>query len=234
MAKDNGGSDSWPGFLTELTKSFLILRDIFGYALPGAVFLLVGLLAKKLPLSGLRSLLETYKVPLWLVVVAGVAACYTLGHLMAALAYVPFNTWRFSRKHHKTEKEKQAIAEAAAMIDIRGRHPELLTEFERQNIMTQLRGSTGVALIFAYLAFYRSANLIGLVVLLAGTFLLFAFWFSANPHMNDLMLSTIMAGELTEQAARTTGPDKSPQAEAVERMILVRAVETVEESKRPR
>ena len=227
MAKDSGSTDSWPGFLAELTKSFLILRDIFGYALPGTVFLLVGVLAKKLPLFALRGLLETYKFPIWLAVAAGIAVCYTIGHVMAAVAYIPYNTWR-RKNRERTDKEWEMIAKSAAMIDIRGRHPELLTEFERQNIMTQLRGSTGTAMIFAYLAFYRSADAPGLVVLVAGVFLLFAFWFSANPHMSDLMLSTIKAGELTDQADKKKTPEKDQLPEAVERLVIVRTVESLE------
>ncbi|MGB0064167.1 MAG: hypothetical protein WBP85_06955, partial [Terracidiphilus sp.] len=74
MANSNGGdsnANSWPGFLSELTKSFLILRDIFGYALPGAVFFAIGLLSGNIKLQQLQSLLQPYQnqIPWWLALI---------------------------------------------------------------------------------------------------------------------------------------------------------------------
>ncbi len=48
---DDKSGGGWAGFVTELTKNFLILRDVFGYALPGAVFFAIGMLRKSLPSS---------------------------------------------------------------------------------------------------------------------------------------------------------------------------------------
>lgn len=90
--KDAGGG-GWAGFLTELTKSFLILRDVFGYALPGAVFFSIGLLHQNHTLLVVKSRIDHYELPLWLQLFGGLGACYIAGHVMAAIAYLPMNHW---------------------------------------------------------------------------------------------------------------------------------------------
>lgn len=229
MAKSGNGSggDSWPGFLSELTKSFLILRDVFGYALPGGVFLSIGVLCKRFSLSDIKYLLDPYQLPAWLAVLVGLAGCYAVGHVMAGIAYLFFNQWkvpfvnywkipfvnrwwsRFSKwwKSLFITTDDSGKAEHAQvpkeLIDIRGRHPELLTELERQSTMTHLRGATGVAMLLGYLLFYRfSTPSAGLMLGLAGVFLLVTFWFSAIPHIDDLQHRTIDAAKLTDEAVK--------------------------------
>jgi hypothetical protein len=163
MAKaSNGGADSWPGFLSELSKSFLILRDIFGYALPGAVFLSIGLLCRRFSLHDVQYyLLDPYHLPAWLAAILGLGACYAIGHVLSAIAYL---RWDFPQTPSKSVRaEDSSLADSpgqcsteipARLIDIRGRHPELLIELERQSLMTQLRGSAGVAMVLGSLLFF--------------------------------------------------------------------------------
>src|ERR1700735_1151819 len=110
MAKSDGGeggnSGSWPGFMSELTKNFLILRDIFGYALPGAVFLAIGLFCRRFSLHDVQYFFEPYKIPAWLGLILGLVACYTAGHVMAQLAYFPDN-WRAWRKIMKVRADAE-------------------------------------------------------------------------------------------------------------------------------
>jgi hypothetical protein len=118
-SSESGGSDSWPGFLSELTKSFLILRDIFGYALPGAVFLSIGVLLKRFSLHDVQYFLEPYNLPVWLAVVLGIGACYVVGHLMAQIAYFLFNTWKwpFSRKLLFWRRKPASVGHQVAATD---------------------------------------------------------------------------------------------------------------------
>jgi hypothetical protein len=224
MAKSNGGdggADSWPGFLSELTKSFLILRDIFGYALPGAVFLSIGVLCRRFSLGDVQQLLRPYQLPAWLAVAVGLGACYTVGHVMAQLAYFFYNTWKFPWSqnvgsfHWPRKKAKSGAAGAdektshtlapCELINLREDHPALLTEWDRQTIMTQLRGSTGAALLVGYLVFYAFPTPpIGVMAGAAGAFLLLVFWFSAMPHMDELTDRTIVAGNNAEKATRSS------------------------------
>jgi hypothetical protein len=90
----DAGSDnsvgSWPGLVDQINKTFNLVRDAFGYALPGGVFLAIGLISGQFNLWEVRNLLAPYHLPAWAAFVAIVAACYPVGTVMAAIAYMPF------------------------------------------------------------------------------------------------------------------------------------------------
>lgn len=234
MAKSNGGdgsADSWPGFMSELTKSFLILRDVFGYAVPGAVFLSIGVLCQRFSLGDVQCLLEPYQLPAWMALILVLGACYTVGHLMAQVAYFFYNTWKFPEFRKKTGQVLRDAQEATghtqvppALINLREDHPALLTEFDRQSIMTQLRGSTGAALLVGCLVFYVFPTPpIGVLAGVAGAFLLMVFWFSAIPHVDDLKGCTIKAGEVAEKAEKNHPANDPAQLKQVLEALIVAA-----------
>jgi hypothetical protein len=206
MAKSNGdggNADSWPGFLSELTKNFLILRDIFGYALPGAVFLSIGVLSRRFSLSDVQYFLRPYqdKIPAWLIAILAVGACYTVGHLMAQIAYLLKNGWGlpWGRKTYPFPKPKDPDQQndGPDLFNLREDHPVLLIEYDRQTVMTQLRGSTGAAMLVGFLIFYVFPTpSIGVMAGVSGAFLLLVFLFSALPHMEGLADRTCQAGKV--------------------------------------
>jgi len=235
MANSNGdgSTDSWPGFLSELTKSFLILRDIFGYALPGAVFLSIGLLCRRFSLQTLHTVLFPYDPPLWALLLLALAACYTTGHVMAQLAYIFYDTWKipesWRRVLGKTRAEPQAKSQnetrkteahtqvAPELMILRESHPALLTEYDRQSVMSQLRGSTGAAMLAGSLVFYvfptpSAGGLVGF----AGAFMLLVFWFSGVPHIDELKQRTIQAGTKALEAEPAETPRKPGKVRGAE------------------
>ncbi len=227
MTKADGSAanaDSWPGFLSELTKSFLILRDIFGYAIPGAVFLSIGVLCRRFSLSDVQYFLRPYqdKIPAWLIAILAVGACYTIGHLMAQIAYFPTNTWGIPwvRKAGSTAAENpDQNHDGPDLFNLREDHPVLLTEYDRQGVMTQLRGATGAAMLVGYLIFdVFPTPSIGVMAGFSGVFLLLVFWFSALPHMRQLANHTSAAGKVAMEADR-----KQPAAGAAQ---LKQVIET--------
>ncbi|MGA2205340.1 MAG: hypothetical protein ABSG10_01290 [Terracidiphilus sp.] len=242
MAKTNGnggGADGWPGFLSDLTKNFLILRDIFGYALSGAVFFSIGVLCQRFSLGDVQRLLAPYHLPAWLAAVFGVGACYTVGHLMNQAAFlfdntwkVPYskNTWQFQwfrplpfRTVPEAETTKIQKTEAA-LIKLRADHPALLIELERQSIMAQLRGSVGAAMLCGCLLFYVFPTPpIGAMVGVAGVFLLIVFWSSARPHIRELKAWTNEAGT----AASGPGPSGHQAQAAIGAAECKQALETL-------
>ena len=220
MAKSNGGdggADSWPGLLSELAKNFLILRDIFGYALPGAVFLSIGVLSRRFSLSDVEYFLRPYQLPAWLALILALGACYTIGHLMSQIAFFPKNKWGvpWSRKKAASNNagETDDKKDESELFVLREDHPVLLTEYDRQTVMTQLRGSTGAAMLVGFLVFYVFPTpSIAVMAGFSGVFLLFVFWFSALPHMDDLKANTLQAGK-----AASTGDHNLPAGGAAQR-----------------
>lgn len=251
MAKSNGGdanADSWPGFLSELTKSFLILRDIFGYAIPGAVYFAIGLLSGNFALSDLQAHLQPYQnqIPWWLALIAGIGACYVMGHLMSQIAYLPLNTWGLPwgsktytarglmawllksgwalLRGHKpaalTQSQKPPD-DAPDLFNLREDHPVLLTEYDRQGVMTQLRGATGAAMLVGSAVFFGlpkylpKAYSVWVLATVGGAFLLVVFLFSALPHMDELADQTKDAGKTAIAADQKQQADGSAQLKQI-------------------
>jgi hypothetical protein len=103
----DGSVGSWPGLFDQINKTFNLVRDAFGYALPGGAFLAVGLVSGRFNLWQVRNLLAPYELPTWAAFVALVAICYPVGTVMAAFAYMPFMFfkniyWFFTRHPSRT------------------------------------------------------------------------------------------------------------------------------------
>ena len=204
-ASDDKGS-SWPGFLSELTKGFLVLRDVFGYALPGAIFLGVGVVCRRFSLHDLKYyVFEPYHPPAWLAAIIGLGACYAIGHVMAALAYFPYNFG------------KQAGDVSPGLILARGEYPELLIELDRQSTMTMMRGSTGAALLLGSILFWWLPKTppLGLMLSGAGSLLLLVFYWSAKPHIGRLAKATSEAADTAKKDALAADAGSLPQLKQI-------------------
>jgi hypothetical protein len=205
MAGDDKSS-SWPGFLSELTKGFLILRDVFGYALPGAVFLGVGVICRRFSLHDLKYyVFEPYHPPAWLAAIAGLGACYAVGHVMAAIVYFPYNFGT------------HAGDVSPALILARGEHPELLIELDRQSTMTMMRGSTGAALLLGSILFWWLPKTppLGLMLSGAGILLLLVFYWSAKPHIGRLAKATSEAADSARNDTLAADAGSLPQLKQI-------------------
>lgn len=89
-ASDSNSVGSWPALIDQLNNTFNLIRDVFGYALPGAAFLAIGLFYGRFNLYQIQNLLKPYQMPTWMAFIAIVALCYPVGSVMAATAYMPF------------------------------------------------------------------------------------------------------------------------------------------------
>lgn len=122
MAESSDSGSSWPGLLSELTKGFLILRDVFGYALPGAVFLGMGLICRRFSLADIRYyVLNGYHPPGWLSAIVALGACYVIGHVMAVLAYLPYN-WKRANLVSLLQKLKDLVRKINTKLEEMERH----------------------------------------------------------------------------------------------------------------
>jgi len=203
-------------------KNFLILRDIFGYALPGAVFLAIGLFCRRFSLYDVQYFFQPYKVPAWLGLTLGLVACYTAGHVMAQLAYFPDNlkAWRKMMKTQADTKGQHKATGAEmtdckslnpVLIEIRESHPALLTEYDRQSTISQFRGGVAAAMLLGFVVFYliRVPLPIGVLVGIAGASQILVFWVNGTAHIEDLKCDTITAGETVLNVDKTPSPAHS-------------------------
>jgi len=200
------GDDGWSGFLTELLKGFLILRDVFGYAFPGAIFLGVGILSNRIDPQKLRDAYRSYPLPAWSIAALVIVACYAVGHILAAIAYLRWD-W--------PSAEEPPTSVTAAMLDARLRYPVLLVESDRREILAMFRGSTGTGLVLGVVLFYWLKWVpYEWMFVLGGVALLIPFHFSTMRHLNVVKQATVDAAKLSdakakENAAAAAAPEAS-------------------------
>jgi hypothetical protein len=206
--------DSWPGLLGELNKHLLLLRDVFGYAMPGGVFFAVGLISGYLSVCRAQCLLWPYRPPGWVVFVLGVVACYIVGNILAGTAYMPIGvakyvvwmidrhprwfklkpeavkprhegSWRDWLLHNPTEVQTE-------MLEAGLKHPSLLDTVERRETMVLLAGSTSAALLGGWLLFYVWKPTPQCIFFLAGLVLVIQF-LTGLSHVRRVAKATVAA-----------------------------------------
>jgi hypothetical protein len=127
-ASSDGSVGSWPGLVDQINKTFNLVRDAFGYALPGGAFLAVGLISGQFNLWEVRNLLNPYHLPPWVAFIAIVAACYPVGTVMAAMAYMPFMLFKYGywmRQRHWPTPAAAPSSTSASEIHGRIEHHDL-------------------------------------------------------------------------------------------------------------
>src|ERR1700730_4269308 len=165
----NGSVSSWPGFVDQLNSTFMLVRDAFGYALPRAAVLAIGLISHSFSLCEVYCLLLPYHMPPWMAFFLIIAVSYAVGGVMAAMAYMPFMlvktaVWWWTQHwpenvpspyaegktrrtritewlvYHPTEVTKE-------ILDIRINHPKLVDTLDRRETLCLLAASMSAALL---------------------------------------------------------------------------------------
>src|SRR5580765_7588753 len=122
-----------------LVSTFVLIRDLFAYLIPGAV------LFGATVLSGLlQPIVSAYSArfaflprPEWLKVVAVLAICYVLGHVLVALGYFVISLFRLDPPVDDTALYQ------------RYRYPSLFIELDRRGIIADFRFGLGVSLLLS-------------------------------------------------------------------------------------
>ncbi|MGH9775525.1 MAG: hypothetical protein ACRD50_11325 [Candidatus Acidiferrales bacterium] len=212
MAKASDSISGWPDFFGRLVTTFLLLRDIFGYALPGGVFFAMGIVSKRIQVSWISSLLSPYQhPPPWAGGILVVAACYAMGHILAAIAYFPTDVRKYlwSKEDppnpllatHPTEIQ-------AALLAVKLKHPELLDDLSRRETMTLLTRSMTVALLGGGFLFYcpwltsHAALIVGIA---AGGGILFLDALTGMPHLRRGQDAVEQAAAAAPEAPKSDG-----------------------------
>jgi hypothetical protein len=204
-AKGAEKAGGWSGLLIELVRGFILLRDVIGYAMPGVVFLGLVVLADRN--NRLTALKNAYQFSAWGTVALAIIACYTVGNVLAAVAYglLDLGKWISHRvRGEKKKKKGSAVAEmknTARILLVRIRYPELLTELERRSIVNMFRGAAGVGLLGGA-AFYFKQTPLWMLLVAGGLMLLISFLLTAPRHLRIMLLATVRAAELADKARK--------------------------------
>ncbi len=233
MAESSDGVGSWPGFVAQINNTFNLLRDAFGYALPGGVFLAIGLLSKRFSLSDIDDLLSPYHPPTWAFVILVVGACYVIGDILAATAYMPISVgkwlvWQMGRLRdclrswnwlQPTLKwldswlgawlrdwlDHNPTEVSSKLLEIRSRREKMLLTLDRRETLTILAGSTSVALLGGWYVFFQEKWDAGTIVRWAGIIVLIQFA-TGMSHLRRVA-AAIRQADTTLTAADPKSPD---------------------------
>lgn len=128
--------------LGSVIRTFLLLRDLFGYVIPGGA--LLGSLAYAYHLDA--SVKWSEGRPFWLAVVLLVVACYVVGHLLAAVAFT-FYSWIIDPLAASLSGKKIETAKTPDVLFYSYVYPALFVEHDRRDTLTILRAGVGLALL---------------------------------------------------------------------------------------
>jgi hypothetical protein len=154
MASSGDSGATWADVVKSLMDTFQLLRDIFGYALPGLVFAGIGVASGRIQLQHIHDLLKPYDPPMWVVAGLGIAACYVMGHLLACIAYLPIDIHKWIKRGNQDWLDAHPTEVCAT--DLRWRHfyPEIFHDIDRRETMALLGYSTLAAMVLGWVVFY--------------------------------------------------------------------------------
>jgi hypothetical protein len=172
MAGSGDSGATWADVVKSLMDTFQLLRDIFGYALPGLVFAGIGVASGRIQLQHVQNLFLPYHPPDWALVGLGVAACYVIGHLLASIAYLPIDAHKWYKFKRKDQAWLDAHPTEVCSTDLKWRHfyPELFHDMDRRETMGLLMYSTLAAMVLGYVIFYWLVLSLPCTILLLSVF----------------------------------------------------------------
>jgi hypothetical protein len=131
-------------FLGSLVKGFLLLRDFFGYVIPGAVlWAIVAYSSGAEDLSHLPLAAES----IWVRAVIAVTASYVAGHVLAALGYTLYDAFAWVLHQVERPRQPRPATTETNTIYYRYLYPSMFIEADRRETLTILRVALAVALL---------------------------------------------------------------------------------------
>lgn len=194
----------------------MLIRDAFGYALPGAVFLGIGVISGAFSMSRVSALLSPYTLPAWLAFFSAVVISYVVGDVLAAVAYSPFMVakyffWFWNRhwplhasdrpyswKTHPLRRFKELgiswlndhpTEVCSSIVEIRSDQPKLVDTLDRRETLALMSGSITVALLAGWYVFYDARWTFSKMILWFGFFALLQF-LTGMPHLRRVAKAT--------------------------------------------
>lgn len=209
--EEASSSSSWADLLVHLIRGFVLLRDIFGYLLPGVLFLLIGSAMGQLSMFGEPLKSAGANLSPWFLVLALLVICYLVGQFVVATSYLVEDVprllakawYKLSGKAPKTnDQEKQ---DAADFLRLHKQLPGIYVEYDRQSIIALLRRGLAASVVLAIIVFYYLHRYPTPVIAGAGAIMLFNA-ISGHFYIKDkLKPDTLAAARKAEALQRRTG-----------------------------
>jgi hypothetical protein len=196
--------------LAALVKNFLLLRDLFGYVIPGAVLLAFAAYANSPNLSNLPLSDES----IWLRAVIAITGSYVVGHVLAVIGYALYDFYDCklmrSALTRICPRLRRYLAVPYEPPDdtiwhwyYRYLYPSMFTEFDRRDTQTILRLALSVALViiggllFAGYPPTTNSLIVKCLVLVTGLFMFFNTycWRRANAKVGSRVLEAARRAE---------------------------------------
>ena len=189
---------SWTRLLADLVRGFILLRDLFGYVLPGAFFLLIGAQS-----GHLSSFADLSKIPgaeshPWMAVFLLLLLSYVLGHFLVVTFYfipdVIDLIKMVVRKWRRKEADANKAKHKSDYLRYHEEYPDIFIEYDRQSIIALLRQGLAASLLLGLLVFYRLYSHPLRVMAAAGVIMLINTYFGGR-HIKELKKLTLKAAE---------------------------------------
>ena len=188
MANAVEGESGWSGLLIDLVRNFLLLRDIFGYLLPGIVFLLLGMLSGRFLVPDWLSILD---LSFWERVIVFLIMALVAGHVLVAISYLPANLRQLWEARKKLAESPTELS--GDEIEGRARFPGLFLEYDRRTTQSIMVSGLAIAFLLTALMVYWPGLRLRYIVLAAGA-IMFLNMYTGRKHLarvHATLLATI-------------------------------------------
>jgi hypothetical protein len=164
-----GGIGMWK-LLGSLINGFLLLRDFFGYVIPGSVLLaIVARCVGGLDFSHLPLVADS----IWVTAALAVTASYVIGQVLAAVGYSLYDGFDHALQRLRRARTPAAPAPSPSegnVLYYRYLYPSMFIEADRRETLTILR--VGLSLAFLAGGFFPHSLVAQAVLIVAGLFML--------------------------------------------------------------
>lgn len=196
---------SWTDLLADLIRGFILLRDVFGYMLPGAVFLFIGVYSGHL--RGAQEICKGIGLGSspWMIGLLLAIACYVCGQFLAAAVYfLPDLVGVFKSRGADPTTKGAGSKEASELLYYRTRFPDVFIELDRRSIIALLRTGLAGALIVGLAVFYWLYAYPKVLLAVGGVVMVFNSY-TAGRHIGDMRATTLLAARGAEKSPTATG-----------------------------
>jgi len=130
------------------------LRDVLWYALPGGLFISMGVVSGRVSLAHVGELIAPYHPASWALGLLLIAACYLVGHLLAAIANLRADFWKLIHVNDPDWLAEYPTEVNARDVYLAHYFPDLFGDMDRRQRVAVLLWSSVAALLLGWLVFY--------------------------------------------------------------------------------